>query len=78
MVALRRNGCGNADVIGNIRRTFRSYAEDLGGLADHLKAPQFFVVGVSGGGPYAYAAAHFLPDRVRGVMTISTLAPASE
>ncbi|CAL8465337.1 g4872 [Coccomyxa elongata] len=57
-------------------RTFKSYAEDLAALADYLKAAQFFMVGVSGGGPYAYAAAHYLPDRVRGVMTISTLAPS--
>lgn len=64
--------------LSGVRRTFKSYVEDLGALADHLKAPQFFVVGVSGGGPYAYAAAHNLPDRVRGVMTISTLAPAGE
>lgn len=64
--------------LSGARRTFKNYVEDLGALADHLKAPQFFVVGVSGGGPYAYAAAHYLPDRVRGVMTISTLAPAGE
>ncbi len=60
------------------RRTFKSYVEDLAALADHLKAAQFFVVGVSGGGPYAYAAAHYLPDRVRGVMTISTLPPSGQ
>lgn len=52
--------------------------EDLEQLADHLGVDQFFVVGVSGGGPYAYAAAYYLPDRVRGVMTISTLSPAGK
>lgn len=35
------------------------------------------MVGVSGGGPYALAAAHYLPPgRVRGVLTISSPAPA--
>ena len=36
---------------------------------------RFFVAGVSGGGPYVFAASYFLPERVRGAMTISTLAP---
>ena len=29
----------------------------------------------AGGGPYTFAAAHYLSERVRGAMTISTLAP---
>ena len=57
-------------------RTFASYADDLAQLADSLGVRQFFVVGVSGGGPYAYAAVALLPERVQGVMTISTLAQA--
>jgi len=46
-------------------------------LADGLGLRAFFVVGVSGGGPYALAAAAYLPPgRVRGVLTISSPAPA--
>ena len=57
-------------------RSYKSYADDLKQLADSLGVRQFFVIGVSGGGPYTYAAAALLPERVLGVMTISTLAQA--
>ena len=57
-------------------RSYESYADDLGQLADSLGVRQFFMIGVSGGGPYAYAAAALLPERVLGVMTISTIAQA--
>ena len=57
-------------------RTYASYAEDLEQLAGSLGVQQFYVIGVSGGGPYTYAAAAYLPDQVLGVMTISTLAQA--
>ena len=57
-------------------RTYASYADDLEQLAGSLGVQQFYVIGVSGGGPYTYAAAAYLPDRVLGVMTISTLAQA--
>ena len=59
-------------------RTYASYAEDLEQLAGSLGVQQFYVIGVSGGGPYTYAAAAYLPDRVLGVMTISTLAQAGD
>lgn len=59
-------------------RSYESYADDLKQLADSLGVRQFFVIGVSGGGPYTYAAAALLPERVLGVMTISTLAQAGE
>jgi len=55
----------------------QTFAEDLAALADGLGLRAFFVVGVSGGGPYALAAAAYLPPgRVRGVLTISSPAPA--
>jgi len=57
-------------------RSYESYADDLKQLADSLGVRQFFVIGVSGGGPYTYAAAALLPECVLGVMTISTLAQA--
>ena len=57
-------------------RTYASYADDLEQLAGSLGVQQFYVIGVSGGGPYTYAAAAYLPDQVLGAMTISTLAQA--
>lgn len=43
-----------------------SPADDLRQLADHLNVPHFYVAGMSGGGPYALAAAHYLQGRVKG------------
>lgn len=42
------------------------FADDLAQLADHVGAHQFYVAGMSGGGPYALAAAHYLPSRILG------------
>lgn len=57
-------------------RSYESYVDDLRQLADSLGVRQFFMIGVSGGGPYAYAAAALLPERVLGVVTISTITQA--
>lgn len=40
--------------------------DDLRQLADHLGVPRFYVAGMSGGGPYALAAVHYLQRRVLG------------
>jgi pimeloyl-ACP methyl ester carboxylesterase len=40
-------------------------------FADALDLRMFSVVGYSGGGPYALAAAHALPDRVPGAAVVS-------
>jgi pimeloyl-ACP methyl ester carboxylesterase len=44
-------------------------------LADALGIDRFRVLGVSGGGPYALACAHRLPDRVTGATVVCSLAP---
>jgi pimeloyl-ACP methyl ester carboxylesterase len=41
-----------------------AWADDIATVADHLGHDRFAVVGLSGGGPYALAAAAGLPDRV--------------
>lgn len=41
-------------------------ADDLRQLADHLDVQRFYVAGMSGGGPYALAAAHYLQGRILG------------
>ncbi len=48
-----------------------SYATELGAFADALELPSFPVIGYSGGGPYALAAAHSLADRVCAVAIVS-------
>lgn len=51
------------------------FAADLEGVADRLGLDRFSVVGLSGGGPYALAAAHRLGDRVAGVGVLGGVAP---
>jgi pimeloyl-ACP methyl ester carboxylesterase len=45
-------------------RCLTDWADDVGELADALGIRRFLVAGFSGGGPYALAVAHGLPDRV--------------
>lgn len=57
------------------QKTLASVAADLEALADHLGLGRFHVFGHSGGGPYALALAHRLPDRVGRVAVASGFAP---
>jgi pimeloyl-ACP methyl ester carboxylesterase len=52
-------------------RTVDEYAAHLRTFADALGVSEFSVLGYSGGGPYALAAAHALPDRVEAVAIVS-------
>ena len=45
--------------------------QDITFALGHLGVESFYVVGVSGGGPYALACAAFRSDMVKGVMLIS-------
>ena len=63
------------------RREGRSVADEAAitaALADRLGAPRFFVLGTSGGGPAALAAAALLGDRVRACGVAAGLAPRVE
>jgi pimeloyl-ACP methyl ester carboxylesterase len=51
------------------------FAADVEVLADHLGLDRFAVVGLSGGGPYALAVAHELPDRVVVATLLGGLGP---
>jgi pimeloyl-ACP methyl ester carboxylesterase len=51
--------------------TVAEYAPELRAFADALELPTFSVLGYSGGGPYALAAAHSLPDRVTAAAIVS-------
>jgi pimeloyl-ACP methyl ester carboxylesterase len=51
------------------------FAADIEELADALSLPAFDLIGVSAGGPYALAAAHAMPERVRRVAICSSLSP---
>jgi pimeloyl-ACP methyl ester carboxylesterase len=56
-------------------RTVAQGAADVAAVADHLGLDQFAVLGESGGGPYALAAAALLPDRVSRCATVVGVGP---
>ncbi|CAI5463395.1 unnamed protein product [Closterium sp. Yama58-4] len=67
IVSFDRPGIGQSDY--HPGWTLHSSASDLLYLAPLLSLPpKFWVLGYSGGGPHALAAARFLPDRLAGVV----------
>jgi pimeloyl-ACP methyl ester carboxylesterase len=59
-------------------RTLTDWPQLLGELADHLEIDEFRVLGVSGGGPYALAAAWGLPDRIPAISVVCGAPPLAE
>ena len=53
----------------------RAFADDLEVVADTLELDRFGVIGLSGGGPYALACAHAMPDRVVAAVVLGGVAP---
>jgi pimeloyl-ACP methyl ester carboxylesterase len=47
-------------------------------VADHLGLEQFRMLAISGGAPYAFAAAWAMPERVRGIAVASGAPPITE
>ncbi len=70
---LNRPGYGRS--AWNSRDTFRDWAQRVDIWANALSLDQFHIMGFSGGGPYAMACAHFLPQRVVTLTLIGSLAP---
>ncbi|MGH8616577.1 MAG: alpha/beta fold hydrolase [Burkholderiales bacterium] len=56
-------------------RRLTDWPADVAALADHLGLKRFAVLGISGGGPYALAIAHALPDRLDGCGIVCGLGP---
>jgi pimeloyl-ACP methyl ester carboxylesterase len=52
------------------------FADDVREIADRLGVGDFGVIGLSGGGPYALACAHEMPERVRAAMILGGVAPS--
>lgn len=75
---LRHVSCSRPGYEGSDRlagRRIADCAQDLEAIVDQLGLESCFVVGESGGGPYALAQAALLPERVRGVSVIAGAAP---
>lgn len=73
MIGVDRPGYGLSDP--HRKRHLADWPRDIEQLADHLDFKKFAIVGMSGGGPYAAACAHFLKDRVIKVAIIAGLGP---
>jgi pimeloyl-ACP methyl ester carboxylesterase len=71
-----RPGVGHSPA--RLGRTLRDWPQLLGHMADALGLDQFRVLGVSGGGPYALAAAWGLPDRIPAVSVVCSAPPLAE
>lgn len=59
-------------------RKLRDWPPIVEKLADHLGIREFRVLAISGGAPYAYAAAHTLSERIRAISVVSGAPPISE
>lgn len=59
-------------------RTLRDWPGLLDEIADALELDRFHVLGVSGGGPYALAAAWGLPQRIPAVSVVCGAPPLAE
>ncbi|KAK9824318.1 hypothetical protein WJX72_009415 [[Myrmecia] bisecta] len=76
MVSMDKPGYGQSHP--DVSRTLKSFTDDVVALTDHLGVSKFFVVASSGGGPYGWACIKYLPDRVRGLLTISAAGPVDK
>jgi pimeloyl-ACP methyl ester carboxylesterase len=54
------------------------WADDVAALADALGIEQFAMVGISGGGPFAFACCRKLPERIRLAVLVSAVGPMDE
>lgn len=60
------------------RRTLLGYGQDLSDLADELGLREVALVGQSGGGPHAMAAAHVMGQRISNLCLLSTFGSVTE
>eukprot|EP00761_Pharyngomonas_kirbyi_P002366 gb/GECH01002370.1/.p1 GENE.gb/GECH01002370.1/~~gb/GECH01002370.1/.p1 ORF type:complete len:309 (+),score=56.36 gb/GECH01002370.1/:1-927(+) len=74
IITVERPGYGYADPCPHL--SLLSFADDLHQLIHQLQVPSSpFLCGMSGGGPFALACAYRIPQHLRGVAVVSSLAP---
>jgi len=66
LVSPDRPGFGKSPFVAD--RRLLDWPRTVAALADHLGWDRFGVLGVSGGGPYALACAHVIPERLSRVV----------
>jgi pimeloyl-ACP methyl ester carboxylesterase len=74
LIALERPGIG--DSTPHVYGTFVEWAADVEMFCDALGLARVGIAGLSGGGPYALACAHAMPERIVAVAVLGGVAPA--
>jgi pimeloyl-ACP methyl ester carboxylesterase len=74
LVALERPGIGDSP--GHSYRSVRDWSTDVGYVVDHIGIGRFGLIALSGGGPYALACAHDMPDRVIAACILGGVCPS--
>ncbi len=74
IIAVERPGIG--DSTSYAYEAIVEWAHDIEEFCDAKEIEHFGVAGLSGGGPYALACAHEMPDRVVAVAILGSVAPA--
>ncbi len=74
LLALDRPGYGRSSP--HPGRSLLDWPRDVADVADRLGLGRFYVVGLSGGAPFATACAYALPQRVRGAALVCPVPPA--
>lgn len=76
IISITRPGYGQSTDVPN--RTLLDWPDDVLNLADHLKVQRFGVMGVSGGGPYAFACLKKIPpERLIAAGIVCGMYPAT-
>lgn len=73
IIGIDRPGIGSSTP--HLYPSVLGFAADLETVLDGLGVDQLAVIGLSGGGPYALAAAHAMPDRVVAAAVLGGVAP---
>lgn len=76
VIAPERPGYGRSDF--HRFETLADTASDVEALADALGLDRFALMGMSGGGPHAVAAAHLLKSRILRLVLVSPVGPIAE
>ena len=74
IIAADRPGYGLSDFKRG--RKILDWPDDVIELADTLQVDRFSVLGISGGGPYALACAHRIPDRLSTTAIVCGMGPS--
>lgn len=76
VLAPDRPGIGRSDPQPD--RTLSDWPADVRALAAHYGIGNFAVVGISGGGPYALATAHAMPERITATAIVCGAPPLND